>query len=80
MNKQEIIKAITAVISKVADIPAGDIRPDSLLMDDLELSSLEIMTMLPVIEKTFGIRINEKAMRNILTVGDMAEGILKLKG
>lgn len=68
------------MISKVTDIPVEDIRPDSSLMDDLELSSLEIMTMLPVIEKTFGIRVNEKALRNIITVSDMAEGILKLKG
>lgn len=80
MNKQDIIKTIAAVISKVTDIPVEDIHPDSALMDDLELSSLEIMTMLPVIEKTFGIRVNEKALRNIITVSDMAEGILKLKG
>lgn len=77
MTKEEIISKIAAVIEEVTDIPASDIHADSVLMDDLELSSLEVMTCIADMEKAFHIRFKEKELMGIVTVDDVAECIMQ---
>lgn len=75
MTTEEIIRKIAEVIEDVTDIPASDIQGSSVLMDDLELSSLEVMTIIADLEKVFHIRLKEKELMNIITVSDVAECI-----
>lgn len=79
MTKEEIFSKIQEVIEEVTDIPASDIRTDSALMDDLELSSLEVMTVIAEIEKAFHIRFKESDLMSIITVDDLAMCIQKMK-
>lgn len=48
-------------------------REDSVLMDDLDLSSMEILTVVADLEEMFGLRIPEKELRNFVTIGDVAD-------
>ena len=50
-----------------------DVREDSVLMDDLDLSSMEILTVVADLEEMFGLRIPEKELRNFVTIGDVAD-------
>lgn len=77
MTKKEIISKIAAVIETVTDIPASEIQPESALMDDLELSSLEVMTSIADMEKVFHIRFMEKELINIVTVEDVVECVMQ---
>lgn len=73
MGREEIMQHVVAVLEDVADIAPEDVSEDSVLMDDLDLSSMEVLTIIANLEDSFGLRIPEKELRNFVTVGDLAE-------
>lgn len=77
MTKEEVINKISEVIEEVTDIPTSDIHADSILTDDLELSSLEVMTSIAEIEKAFHIRLKESELMKIVTVDDVAQCVMQ---
>ena len=70
MEKFDELKKI---IEEVADIPVDEIENDSSLIDDLDLSSLEIMTILNNVSRKFGVKITEQQTLEIETVGDIVK-------
>lgn len=66
-------EAVAKIIEEVADIPVDEIEKDSSLMDDLDLSSLEIMTILNNISRKFSVKITEQQTLEIETVADILE-------
>ncbi|WP_026519126.1 acyl carrier protein [Butyrivibrio sp. FCS006] len=68
---EEIIKLIV----DVTDIASEDIHEDSSFMDDLDMSSLEIMAFVSRVEKTFSINVKEEEMMSIETVKDVIDMI-----
>ena len=73
MQRAEIVSQILAVLEDVAEISPEDVNEDSVLMDDLDLSSMEILPMVADLEETFGLRIPEKELRNFVTIADVAD-------
>lgn len=73
MQRAEIVSQILAILEDVAEISPEDVREDSVLMDDLDLSSMEILTVVADLEEMFGLRILEKELRNFVTIGDVAD-------
>ncbi|MBQ3796815.1 MAG: acyl carrier protein [Butyrivibrio sp.] len=71
----ETFEKIVDIIVDVADIAKEDISLDSNLIDDLDLSSLEIMSVISKIEKTFSIKLDEKKLLSIENIGDFVEYI-----
>ena len=71
MERAEIISQITAILEDVAEVSPEDVTESSVLMDDLDLSSMEILTIVADLEETFGLRIPEKEQRNLVTMGDL---------
>ena len=69
----ETFKKIVDIIGDVADIPAEDIQEESNLIDDLDLSSLEIMSIISKIEKSFSIKMSEKELLSIENIGDLVK-------
>ena len=68
MNRSEIIAQIVGILEDVAEI-----SPDEVREDDLDLSSMEILTIVADLEETFGIRIPEKELRSFVTISDLAD-------
>ena len=73
MERAEIISQITAILEDVAEVSPEDVTESSVLMDDLDLSSMEILTIVADLEETFGLRIPEKELRNFVTMGDQVD-------
>ena len=73
MERSEIVSQILAILEDVAEISPEDVTEDSVLMDDLDLSSMEILTVVADREETFGLRIPEKELRNFVTISDLAD-------
>ena len=73
MNRSEIIAQIVGILEDVAEISPDEVREDSVLMDDLDLSSMEILTIVADLEEPFGIRIPEKELRRFVTISDLAD-------
>ena len=64
---------VSAAWGDVAEIAPEDVNENSVLMDDLDLSSMEILTVVADLEETFGLRIPEKELRNFVTIADVAD-------
>ena len=72
MDKFEVVARI---IEEVADIPKEEIERDSSLMDDLDLSSLEIMTIINNISREFQTKISEQRILEIETAADIIDSL-----
>jgi acyl carrier protein len=70
---------IAKMIEDIADIPIDEISMSSSFVDDLDLSSLEIMSVVSRAEQEFGINISENDLLSIATVEDFVEIILSKK-
>ena len=73
MERAEIMSQILAILEDVAEISPEDVNENSVMMDDLDLSSMEILTVVADLEETLGLRIPEKELRNFVTIGDRAD-------
>ena len=73
MERAEIISQITAILEDVAEVSPEDVTESSVLMDDLDLSSMEILTIVADLEETFGLRIPEKELRNFVPMCDLVD-------
>lgn len=73
MNRVEILNKIKEIVNKATDIPYEELREDAAIMDDLEISSLEVMVTIADIEDEFNITISETDMRRFVTIHDIAE-------
>ncbi len=77
MNKESIFEKIADTISDVSGIAPEEIQESSLLMEDLSLSSMEIITIVADLEETFSCKISESEFRNFITVGDWTRYFLE---
>lgn len=73
MERAEIISQIMAILEDVAEIAPEDVNENSNLMEDLDLSSMEILTIVADLEETFGLRIPEKELRSFVTINDLTD-------
>ena len=80
MERAEIISQITAILEDVAEVSPEDVTESSVLMDDLDLSSMEILTVVADLEETFGLRIPEKELRNFGTIGELTDYLAENAG
>lgn len=72
---EEILEKVVAYFTEEIDDPEIEITPDSDLMDDLELSSLEMLKALVYLEVEWDLTIPEKYLKKIFTIKDVAKVI-----
>ncbi len=80
MERTEIFAQIVGILEDVAEIAPDDVSESSVLMDDLDLSSMEILTIVADLEETFGIRIPEQELRGFVTVSDLVDYLSEQAG
>ena len=69
----EILKKVITVLSQIAE--ADEITEDSEILDDLNIDSMKLLLLLSSMEAVFNVKISEKDMRKMYTVGDIADVI-----
>ena len=70
---------ITKIIEEIADISVDEMAEDSSLVDDLDLSSLEIMSVISEVEKEFKVKIQSSELTSVDTISDLIE-LIESKG
>lgn len=65
--KEEIIKIITGI----AEVPEKSINENTNLLADLDLESLDLVTLISEIETKYELEIPDKEIKKIQTVGDI---------
>ena len=78
MDREYVKGKVLEKIAEVLDIPSEEVSEEQGLMEDLDMSSLEIMTMIGDLEALFHITVEEKAMRDIVSAGDLIDCIYQL--
>lgn len=71
--KSEVIE----IISKVTEIPVKKINLDSNLVKDLELESLDLVSLVAEFEEKYNIVVDDKDIKNLQTVKDIVDYIEK---
>lgn len=56
-----------------------DWNEDVSIMSDMELSSLDFFAFISTVEETFGVRISERQLKRIDTLGDLINTIQELR-
>lgn len=73
MDKTVVFEKIRSILAEIADLSPEEITSERALMDDLDLSSMEIMTLIAGLEEEFDLRIPERELRNFVTVSDLVD-------
>lgn len=66
-------EALIEIIRSVTENEEIEITEDTELVDDLELSSLEFFSLVTQIENRFRIKISDREVQELETVGDIVE-------
>ena len=70
---------ICEILLNYVEEPEGGLTPATKFIDDLAMTSLDIMTMIGDIEDEFDITIETSALRNIYTIGELADYLTDLR-
>ncbi len=78
MSSDTILNRVIELFSSMTE--AEEITADSEIIEDLEISSMDVLFLESAMEEEFHISIPEKVIRKMVTVGDVAdavEGLIK---
>ncbi len=70
-----IYETVANMIAKQLKLNAADITPDKRLIEDLHADSANIMVMIMDMEDNFNITVEDDAINNLRTVGDVVKYI-----
>ena len=71
--KEEIIK----IIAGIAEVPEKSINENTNLLADLDLESLDLVTLISEIETKYELEIPDKEIKKIQTVGDIINYLIR---
>ena len=75
MKRVEIFNELKEIVLDYLGDDDMDVSEDSVLTDDLGLTSLDLISIVGDVEDSFGIRVEDEAMESIETVGDVLDYI-----
>ena len=55
MNKEQLIEKVNGILAEEFETDVAEMQPDASLMEVLDLDSLDIVDMVVLVEKHFGI-------------------------
>lgn len=75
MRKKDksMLEKVVEILSELTGIEAKEIKKNSKLIADLELSSLDVVNMVVIFEEKFDIEIPELQIKDFVTVGDIVQ-------
>jgi len=70
INDQEILEGLAEIINEETGVSAADVQLDKAFIDDLDIDSLSMMTIVVNAEEKFEVRIPDDDVKSLRTVGD----------
>lgn len=77
MTKEDIVLKVNGFLIDEFELEEDQVKPEALLIDDLEIESLDFVDIAVVIEKDFGFKVKGEEMVNIRTLDDLYNYILE---
>lgn len=75
MSNEEILNKVQQIIAEDLDMDTEEVQADSNLINDIGLTSMDLLNLIASLEKAFSIRIPEKLMRTFVSVQDVVDCI-----
>ena len=75
MKMEEVIETVIKELKEILDDETAEINESSNIIEDLDISSLEILELIGNLEEAYDIELSEREIQKIVTVGDLAEHI-----
>jgi acyl carrier protein len=80
MADEDVIKIINDALAEEFELDEAEMKPESHLVEDFELDSLDFVDMVIVLQKAFNFKLrDENAIREIRTLGDVHALVIKKK-
>ena len=77
-TKDEIFKNIKNILVKEFDISADELKPESLLIEDLDLDSIDAVDLVVRLQKIIGCKVEPDDFKQIRTLQDMVDAVEKI--
>ena len=75
MTRAEIYNRIVGILVKSFELDPNDIRPESRLFEDLDLDSIDGVTIVVRLEAQLHVSISDEEIQKMATVGDIVEAL-----
>lgn len=76
MDNETILNRVIELFATMTE--AEEITADSEILEDLEISSMDVLYLISSLEEEFHITVPEQLVRKMVTVGDVADVIGQL--
>ena len=76
-SEQEVLAGLAEIVNEETGLPVDSVQPDKSFTDDLDIDSLSMMTIVTLAEERFDVRIPDEEVKNLTTVGDAVDFIVK---
>lgn len=75
MTREQMLQEIREIVSETTGLAIDMVTEDASIMDDLDMSSFEILMAVGRIEDACHVRFPEAQLREFVTIGDLADYI-----
>ena len=79
MTEEQILAEMAIILNEVAGVEASKVTADKSFLDVLEVDSLSMVEVVMAAEDKFDVKIPDEEVKNLRTVGDAVNFILKAK-
>jgi acyl carrier protein len=76
-DKEEIVAGLADIVNEIAGIPNEEVTEEKSFTDDLDVDSLSMVEVVVAAEERFSVKIPDDDVKNLKTVGDATDYILK---
>lgn len=79
MTEQEIYRLLSDTLTELFEIEPERITPDTNLYEDLEIDSIDAIDLIDRIKRETGRKLQVEDFRNVRTVNDVVQAVLKIQ-
>jgi acyl carrier protein len=79
-TQEEILVGLAEIVNEIAGVDVEDVQLDKSFTEDLDVDSLSMVEVVVAAEEKFGTKIPDDAVKDLKTVGDAVDYILKNQG
>lgn len=76
MGYDEVLDKVTGLLAETVEDGETEITPDSRLLNDLGLESLEIYSVFGELEQAYGLHLPDSLLRSMVRVEDIVQAAL----
>jgi acyl carrier protein len=76
-SQQEILTGLAELVTEETGLPAADVQLEKSFVDDLDIDSLSMMTIVVNAQDKFNVEIPDEAVTELKTVSDAVDYITK---